>query len=366
MAANDLHQARRRRLIRGLKAQSIDGLLVTDPRNVRYLSGFKGEDSALLVTPHETALLTDGRYSEQAQGETRGIAIRVRHKSLMEFAAAEAHRAGLERLGVEAQDVTLAQARALERSLTRTAVKPASGMVEGLRIVKDRTEVAEIRRAVAIAEEAFRATASKVRPGATELELARLLDRTMEDLGADGPAFATIVAAGERCSLPHARPTNRRIGRNDAVLFDWGAAVNGYHSDLTRLVFVDRIPQLYRRLYDAVLEAQRRAIAQLRPGRRAGSIDASARAVLKARRLNKHFTHGLGHGLGLRIHETPVLGAGSQTILRPGMVFTVEPGVYLPGRGGVRIEDDVLITRTGHATLTSLPKSRDAFLVRVS
>jgi len=364
MRKRDAHAARRKRLARRFKAAGIDGLLVTDECNVRYLSGFTGEDSALLVALDRALLLTDGRFDEQAAHETKGLQIRVRSKKgLMEFAAREARKADIATLGVEAEAMSLTQWEALKEKLRGTASKPTRRLVTALRVKKDAAEVRKIALAARIAEEAFLATVAWMTPGRTELEVARQLDRTMEEMGADRRAFPTIVAAGPRSSLPHARPTHRRIRKGDAVLFDWGACVEGYHSDLTRLVFLAKIPEFFKRLYDAVLGAQRRAIARLRPGRRTGSVDASARAFLKARRLNKYFTHGLGHGLGLRVHEAPVLGARGETTLQPGMVCTVEPGVYVPGRGGVRIEDDVLITRRGHRLLTTLPKTLDAFLI---
>lgn len=364
MAPQDVYATRRRRIERQFRKEGIDGLLVTEVCNVRYLSGFTGGDSALLVRRGGAFLLTDGRYDEQAGQETRGLEICVRQKGMAAFAARVARKADVGALGVEADAMSLAEYKTLTAQLGKTACRLTSGMVEGLRMIKDRHEVAAISRAAKIAQEAFLATVAQLRPGRTEIEIARLLDRTMEDMGADAPGFPTIVAAGKRTSLPHAQPTYRKIRKGDTILFDWGARVEGYHSDLTRLVFLDRISQFFKRLYEAVLGAQRQALARMRPGCSAGSVDASVRAVLKARRLNRYFTHGLGHGLGLKVHEAPVLGAKGQVTLRPGMVCTVEPGVYLPGRGGVRIEDDVLITRTGRRLLTSLPKTLDAFLLR--
>ena len=203
---------------------------------------------------------------------------------------------------------------------------------------------------------------AEVRPGMTERQAAILLERRMQDLGAEAPAFPTICAAGPRASLPHATPTDRKIRPNEPVLFDWGARFGGYHSDLTRMVCWDRIPDAFKRLYTIVLDAQRRAIARLRPGRTAGQIDNAARAHLKAHRHGTHFGHGLGHGVGLDVHEAPGIRPGQDTALRAGMVFSVEPGVYLPGRRGVRIEDLALVTPNGRSVLTSLPKSLSSLL----
>jgi len=365
MTQRDRPQARRKRLIRRFGPEKIDALLVTNPRNVCYLSGFRGDDSVLLVTGEETFLLTDSRYAEEAGDAARGLTVVVRKKGMMRAAVKVARKAGAPRLGVEAQAMTLAEADELEKCRRGTEVCRTRGLVEKLRMVKDAEELAAIRRAVEIAEEAFRLTLARIGPGMTERESALLLDRTMQDLGADGPAFPTIVASGERTSLPHAVPTQRRIRRGEAVLFDWGARWKMYNSDLTRMVFWDRIPAAIQRIYEIVLAAQRRAVAKVRPGRRTGKIDAAARNYLKAHRHGKHFSHGLGHGIGMAVHEPPSLRPDRETTLRTGMVFSVEPGVYIPGRGGVRIEDLVLVTRKGHSTLSSIPKSLKSRLIRL-
>jgi Xaa-Pro aminopeptidase len=364
MTAANPHAARREELLRPMKGAGVDGLLVSNRRNVFYLSGFRGEDSMLILRRGRPQLLTDGRFSEQAEQETRGIEIVVRKKGMMPTAGLAARRAGIKTLGVEAESLTVAQAEDLKAALGKVALKPVRALVQRQRMVKDAAEVRIIRRAVAITQQAFLDTLKHLRAGMTELEVAHILDRTMVELGAEGPAFETIVAAGERGSLPHARPTERRIRSGEAVLFDWGARLEGYCADLTRLAFIDRIPPVYRRIYPLVLTAQRRAVARVRAGRKTGELDAIARGYLKAHRHGKDFRHSLGHGLGLDVHEGPSLARGTQTPLRAGMVVTVEPGIYLPGRAGVRIEDLLLVTRKGHESLTSLPRSIDAFLVR--
>jgi len=366
MASRDRPALRRGRLVRRLAGAGADGLLVTCRENVRYLSGFTGQDSALLLWPGGATLITDGRYLEQAEAETRGLRVLARQRDMMAFVGRTARREGIHRLGVEAKALTLAQAESLKKALGRVEMVSTRGLVEELRRVKDRGEVALIRRAIRIAEEAFRQTLARLRPGLTERDAARILEHAMMDLGAEGPAFPTIVAAGDRTSLPHATPTRRRIRRGEAVLFDWGARLDGYHSDLTRVVFVDRIPPLFGRLYEICLGAQRRGIARIRPGRLASGVDRGVRTFLKAHRHNKFFPHAPGHGLGLAIHESPNLGRLGREVLMPGMVCTVEPGLYLPGRGGVRVEDDVLVTRRGHEVLTSLPKSPGELLLSAS
>jgi Xaa-Pro aminopeptidase len=360
MKRSDRPAVRRAKLLRALKREKLDGLLVTNVHNVRYLTGFTGDDGILLVRPEETVLITDSRYAEQAEGEAPSVRLVVRRRGLMLTAGRLARREGIGRLGVEAREMPLASFDDLKANAGPVELRRTAGLVERLRAVKDATEIEAIRRAARIAEEAFEALVPQLRPGMTEMEAARRLDRGMEDRGAAGPAFPTIVAAGERSSLPHAPPTGRRLKRGEAVLFDWGARFGLYHSDLTRVLFLYRIPKLFRRLYPIVLEAQKRALGRLKAGRTAGAVDAAARDYLKSRRHRKHFGHSLGHGVGLEVHEAPSLAPGAETKLKAGMVVTVEPGVYLPGRGGVRIEDLVLVTRRGYESLTSTSKRLEA------
>lgn len=363
MALNDPFARRRLRLTTLLRRKKLDSLLVTNSRNLFYLSGFRGEDSALLAGAGGAHLITDSRFTEQAGQETRCIGITTRRRPLMRAAAEAARRAGVKRLGIESASMSVAGLEELRRWTGSMEVLPVRGLVESLRVVKDAAELSAIRRAITIAEDAFCLVVPRLGPGMTEIEVARLLDRTMEDLGAEKPAFETIVAFGERSSLPHARPSLRRLKKGEAILFDWGARCDMYCADLTRVAFLDRIPPTYRRLHSVVLAAQSRAVRLAGPGRTAGAIDAAARKYLKAHRHGKHFGHSLGHGVGLDVHEAPTLAHAQKTTLRPGMVITVEPGVYLPGQGGVRIEDMLLVTRNGHARMTSLPRSVEAFLV---
>jgi len=362
MDGQDRIRLRQRRLLRLLARERADGILVTKPVNVTYLSGFTGEDSALLLAPGETILLTDPRFAEQAGQETQGIRIVVRRKGLMAAASQVVRRAGLGRLAVEASALSMADGEELRKRLRGCEMVLTRGLVERLRMIKDRRELTAIRRAIRIAEEAFRRTVRELRRGMTERQAAARLERHMLELGAEGPAFPTIVAAGERASLPHARPTDRPMRGGEAVLFDWGARWRMYHSDLTRMVLVDRIPAYSEKILLLTRAAQARAIAVVRPGRRASAVDSAARTYLKAHRHAKHFGHGLGHGVGLEVHEAPGIRPQSVETLRAGMVFTVEPGIYLPGRCGMRIEDVVLVTRKGHSLLSSLP--RTPFVVR--
>lgn len=363
MRSVDFPARRRKRLLGRFKREKVDALLVTSVHNVRYLSGFSGDDSILLIHPDGTTLITDSRYAEQAEAETSGIHIHVRKSGLMRAAGTLARRSGTARLGVEAMTLSLAQFDELGRHAGSIELRKTRGLVEGLRMIKDASEIRAIRQAAHIAEQAFLDIMPSLRPGMTEIEAARLLDRRMEDLGAAGPAFPTIVAAGERSSLPHAQPSGRRFRRGEPLLFDWGARFGLYHSDLTRVLFLYRIPPLFQRLYPIVLEAQSRAMRRLSVGRKTGAVDTAAREFLKSRRHGKHFGHSLGHGVGLEVHEGPALTTKGQTRLKAGMVVTVEPGVYLSGKGGVRIEDIILITRHGYESLTSVPKALEGVLV---
>jgi len=355
--------ARLKRLRRQLREDRATAVLLTNPVNVGYFSGFTGEDSYLLVAARSNVLITDGRFTEQAAGECPCAAVFTRKKAqkMGEAVAAVAKRRRLEHIGYVPASITVAVQKALAKSLRAakvrfTAVKTDPGLP---RQVKDAGEVAVIRRAIRCAEAAWTETVSWMAAGMTERQVAAKLDYEMMRRGASGPAFETIVAAGPRSSLPHARPTGRRIRRRDMVLFDWGAIVDGYRSDLTRVVFVGTIPPRFSAVYALVLAGQRAGIAALGAGKTGREVDAAAREVIVDGGYGEQFVHGLGHGLGRSVHERPVLATTAAAPLAAGMVVTVEPGVYLPGAGGVRIEDDCLVTDSGCRVLSALPKDLD-------
>jgi len=239
----------------------------------------------------------------------------------------------------------------------------APPIVESMRRLKDEAELAVMRRAIRVAEDAFEAMRKTIRSGQTELELAARLEYEMKCRGASAPAFPTICAEGANAAAPHAHPGRRKIKRGSAILFDWGARVGRYCSDLTRMLFLGSIPARLREVYSVVLEAQLAGVAAVRPGWRMCDVDDAARSVIKRAGFGDRFTHGLGHGLGLNVHEPPSLSWRSKEELEPGMLVTVEPGIYLPGVGGVRIEDDVLVTPKGNRVLTSLDKSLEGAVV---
>ena len=356
---------RLRRLRAVLRRRKLDGLVATNVHNVRYLSGFSGEDSALLVGLKGCVLVTDSRYTETAEKELGpcGIAVHQRKKSLVEALAAQVRRRRLRRVGFEAADMSVDLHGRLCEEVKRAELRPTVGLVRELRQIKDASEIRRIREAVRVAEEGLRATLGRVRPGVTEKDVATELDHQMRRLGAEESAFPLIVAAGERASLPHARPTGRKLAGGEAVLIDWGARLEFYNSDLTRVFFLGTIPRGWQSRYDAVLRAQEAALQAVRPGVVARTVDGAARRALKRRRLANRFGHGLGHGVGLEIHENPGLNNQSETELKPGMVFTVEPGIYFPDWGGIRIEDMVLITSCGKEVLTRFEKQATQLVI---
>jgi Xaa-Pro aminopeptidase len=268
------------------------------------------------------------------------------------------------RLGVEGDSMTVGLRDRIGEKLPKVEIVATSGMVEVLRLIKDKFEVARLREAVLQAEGAFAAARAKLQPHMSEKEVADELEHQFRLFGAKDAAFPSIVAVGPRAALPHAMPSAKRhIGEADFVLFDWGANEGLYRSDLTRVLVTGRISAKFDRIYRLVLEAQTRAIDAIRPGVLAHDVDNVARAIITKAGFGRRFRHGLGHGLGLLVHEAPRLAVKNQTILKPGMVVTVEPGIYLPGWGGIRIEDDVLVTRTGHEVLTHAPKQLEDAVV---
>lgn len=359
---------RRRALLRAAARQAkIDAMLVTHPVDVGYLTGFSGEDSFALLIGSRAVLVTDGRFSEQAAKECPGLDIHVRRGSLARAVADVLAGRGIRRIGVQSEHVTLALHGSLAEVLGGKKMVELSGLLSGLRQTKDETEIRAIRRAIRIGEEAFlRMTAGGAKHfvGRTERELAAELEHRMRDLGADAPAFETIVAAGENSSRPHHRPTARRVKPGDAVLLDWGARAGGYCGDLTRVVFTGTIPPRLAEMYQTVQDAQQAARKILRAGAACQAADRAARGVLEAAGFGEGILHGLGHGLGREVHEAPSLTKTSRQRLRVGMVVTVEPGLYQPGLGGVRLEDDVRITARGAERLSRLPRERDAMRLR--
>jgi Xaa-Pro aminopeptidase len=352
---------RRERLAANFAGWKVDTLLITALPNVRYLSGFTGSNAALLLTAREAILFTDPRYTFQA-GQECDCRVAITKNHLLPAVIAAISRRKLKRIGIERDRMTFQAYDLLREKLPLGAeMVPIVAPVETLRMVKSAEEIARIRRAVDTNSKAFAAALQRLKPGITENDLAAELDFQMRRHGAEGCAFETIVASGARAALPHARPTRNRIEPDQLLLIDMGATQDGYASDMTRTVFVGWAKPEWKRRYKAVLEAQLAAIASIRAGVAADKPDREARRVLAAHGLEKEFTHSTGHGLGLEIHEPPRLGKKEKTILQAGMAITVEPGIYLKDKGGIRIEDTVVVTESGCEILTPTTKDLTVF-----
>jgi Xaa-Pro aminopeptidase len=353
--------ARAERLRSGFGAAQCDALLVTNLTNIRYLTGFTGSAALLLVAPDGLAFVTDGRYRDQAAGElaAAGVAADIHigrttdaQRELLVKAAA-----GLARLGLEAEAVTWAQQRRFDADWFEAAELVATtGLVEDLRELKDAGEVARIEAACTIADAALAAVRHRLGEEATEAEVALDLEWEMRRRGADGPSFETIVASGPNGAQPHHRAGDRRIREGDLVVIDFGALVDGYHSDMTRTLAVGALDGTQQRMFEVVRESQAAGVAAVRAGVEAQAVHEVCRAVIRDAGWDEAFLHGTGHGVGLDIHEPPRISVTAAGSLADGHVVTVEPGVYLPAHGGVRIEDTVVVTAEGCRPLTLAPK----------
>ncbi len=348
---------RRQSLTSGFSDVKIDSLLVTSPANWFYLTGFTGESGALVVSRRGTTLITDGRFTVQGRAETSGISIRQQKSSLNESVGQFLKDSRVRRVGFDPAQVTVGQLQSL-RKAAGAGVRwvPILGAVESLRMRKDAAELAQMRRAAIVASDVVQSAIRLLKPGVREFEVVAEIEYQMRKRGASGPAFETIVAFGERAALPHARPTAKRLRKNELVVLDLGVILGHYCSDITRTVFVGRAPKRIRMWYQAVLEAQTAAIAAVKSGVACGDVDAAARQVLAGYRLDHLFAHSTGHGLGLEVHEDPRVARGQKRRLEPGNVITIEPGVYSAGTGGIRIEDDVAVHAGRTEVLTRAPR----------
>ena len=354
--------ARESRLRAGFAEAGIDALLVTRLPNIRYLTGFTGSAALVLVTPDDLLFVTDGRYGQQAaeQLSEAGVTARIEVGLTQQDQRAQLGAtvaAGCDRLGLEAHGVTWAQQRTFgDEWFASTELVPTDGLVEGLRRVKEPGEVARIGAACAIADAALAEVAPTLVEGPTERDVALALEVTMRQGGASGVSFDAIVASGPHAAMPHARPSDRRIERGELVIIDFGCVVDGYCSDMTRTLSVGEPGAEATRLYELVLTAQQAGRDAVRAGAECATVDAACRDLIAGAGHGDAFSHGTGHGVGLEIHEAPRVAASARDTLEPGHVVTVEPGVYLPGVGGVRIEDTVVVTDDGADLLTASPK----------
>lgn len=339
-----------------LKERELDAILVTNPTNRRYLTGFTGSAGSVLVTADAAMLITDFRYIEQATVQAPLYRI-VKHLGLSHEKIAELLiENNIKSLAFEEEDVTYKKYSGFVEAFTKCKLVATNSIVENLRIVKDENEVAIIKRAIEIAEQAFTRLLPEIKPGISEKQLAINLENYMRELGADGASFTIIIASGERSSLPHGTASDKLLASGELVTFDFGAIYQGYISDITRTVAVGEIAAKQKEIYNIVLEAQLNALANIKPGMTGREADSFTRDVIEQYGYGEYYGHGTGHGIGMDVHEAPTISQRGETVLKPGMIITVEPGIYLPGVAGVRIEDDVLITKDGVSVLTQLSK----------
>jgi Xaa-Pro aminopeptidase len=377
----DYHAQRRQALLRNLKKDIAEGILITSPVNVRYLTGFTGDSSYLLLTAKNVILVSDARFEQQIVEEVKDIEVVIRPhtKKLPEATAEVLTKSGLKTVAIEAEHMTISLQLKLMELAPKVTLAPVSGVVEALRAVKDPSEVEKIRLAIKYAERAFKMLVTSIHETDTEKDMTDALEGFIRRTGAEGSAFPSIVAVGERSGLPHAPPTVKPLNDGSKLLVDWGADV-GYKSDMTRTIKspygpiptrrnkTERVGYNFDEVYRAVLAAQTEAAKMLKDGVAAKDVDTKARTVLAAAKMRDHsginlsdyFTHGLGHGIGLEVHESPSIRANSDDILHTGMIVTLEPAVYIPEWGGVRLEDNYLITKEGSIRLTTLPHDPNA------
>ncbi|MFO0035234.1 MAG: M24 family metallopeptidase [Planctomycetota bacterium] len=351
-----------------LKQQGLDALLVTNGLNVTYLTGFQGDSSNLLVAKNKLTLVSDTRFETQIRDECPGLDCEIRdaQTTTLALTCKLVQAARVASLGIEADNLTKASYDELAAQLPAGLLVDSRGLIEQLRAVKDREEQEKIRRSIRVNERAFEVLRARLVPSASECQLAFDLEHQMRQFGASQAAFKPIIASGPRSALPHAIPSRHVVGESPFLLVDWGSLVEGYASDLTRVLILGKAPAKYRKIYEVVREAQERAIAMIRPGVTLKEVDRAARGLIEAAGCGKYFGHGLGHGIGLQVHELPFLSPIRDGHLQPGMVVTVEPGIYLPDFGGVRIEDNVLVTPEGHELLSTLPRDYEAMQVQIN
>ncbi|WP_046180412.1 M24 family metallopeptidase [Domibacillus tundrae] len=336
-------------------AKGLDGLFIMSPYNRRYISGFTGTAGAVLVTGEAAIFLTDFRYTEQAAAQAEGFTIIQHTKSLFEEAMGQAETLGVRTLGFEKEYISYQEFELLQKHFNGT-LEPVAGLVENLRLIKTESEIKILKEACDIADAAFKHILDFLKPGAKEIDVSNELEFFMRKCGAASSSFDIIVASGARSALPHGVASEKEIESGDFVTLDFGAYYKGYASDITRTVAVGEPTDQLKEIYAVVLEAQMAAVDQIKPGMTGKEADAVTRDIISSRGYGDAFGHSTGHGLGLEVHESPRLSVMNDKPLQSGMVVTVEPGIYLPGIGGVRIEDDIILTDGGNELLTHSTK----------
>lgn len=362
---------RRQTLLRDFKREGIDSFLVTNPLHVFYLTGFSGDSSYLLGTQRNFYLISDDRFAEQIKEEVAGVEVHIRpHTQTLPEATGEViGSAGVKSIGIESDHCTYAMLEAVKSSTPKgVSYAPIRGKVEAMRVIKDPSEVEQVRAAVRVAERAFVMFKSMLREADTEKDLVDAMEMYVRRAGGTRTSFQTICAIGERGALPHAPPGRRPLSEGSKLLIDWGAELKGYKSDLTRTLRSpfgvapsrrnkqERVGYDLEELHGILIQAQDAALAAIHGGVEAKEVDSAARQVIADAGYGDYFTHGLGHGIGLEVHEAPRVRQNSDEVLEAGMIITIEPGIYIPGWGGVRLEDDVLVTKDGATVLSTLPR----------
>jgi Xaa-Pro aminopeptidase len=339
-----------------LETSGLDALLVSHLPHVRYMTGFSGSNGLCVITMGGLFFFTDNRYRDQSKSEIDGFEIIVTSDTLMKAARKRGILNGKKKVGFESQYLSVATFDNLRKIFPAASFVPKSSVIETISALKDESEIALIKRAAAITDKVFKKVLVALRPGARELDIAAEISYWHQRFGADGDAFESIVASGPRGALPHGRATEKKISPGEFVTLDFGCTYKGYKSDLTRTVAVGKPTARGRRIYRIVLEAQCKAIEATRPDMPARALDGVARNHIRRNGFGKYFSHSLGHGLGIEIHEPLRLSVKSKDVLRVGNVFTIEPGIYIKGFGGVRIEDDVVVRESGCEVITKSPK----------
>jgi len=338
-----------------LEEKGIDALLITNGYNRRYMTGFTGTAGVAIVSKNDAVFITDFRYTEQAASQIKDFRIVKHEKTLIEEVATQVAQIGIQTLGFEKEDLTYSSFELYKQAVQADLV-PVAGLVEKIRLIKTDEEISIIKAACRIADEAYEHIVTYIKPGMTELEVSNELEFFMRKRGATSSSFDTIVASGVRSALPHGVASDKVIEVGDFVTLDFGAVYNGYISDTTRTVAVGEPSEKLKEIYQVVLDSQLLALEKVKPGMTGKEADAIARDYIASKGYGEAFGHSLGHGIGLEVHEGPGLSFRSDIVLEPGMVITIEPGIYLPNIGGVRIEDDALVTESGLEKLTHSTK----------
>lgn len=338
-----------------LAENNLDAILITSPINRRYISGFTGSAGAVIISEKNAVFITDFRYTEQAEAQAEGFNIIEHKEGIVAEIQKQLMGSNIKRLGFEKDHTTYGQYETYKQSFEAEVV-PVTGLVEGIRIIKTSEELEVMKKAAKIADDAFLHIQSFIKPGVKEIEVSNELEFFMRKQGAVSSSFDTIVASGYRSAMPHGVASEKEIQSGELVTLDYGALYNGYCSDITRTVAVGEVSDELRKIYNVVLEANLRGVKEIKPGMTGREADAITRDYITEMGYGEHFGHSTGHGLGMEVHESPGLSHRSDQRLQPGMVVTVEPGIYVAGLGGCRIEDDIVITENGNERLTWVTK----------